>query len=281
MDTESRETDVMHGKNYSSEDPPEEIVKFDKILKVRFAGIPNSTDQADVIKDDNSSLDFKTRPSLTKDKMAKNQFGSSEKNIKYGDSSNNYVKSSPHSCQIRENEILSEPLDLLGDFVKDENNTLHAKSEAFSTKENFCIKQPDCIEKICNNNYPCERSPHKSTSNVKGSSSVSDTWSDAASPSLANQASVIKDENDVLNTKPEPSSSKGKLYKSLSGCTVVFRGNDISSVLESRNLARAFWAVMAGFGVGLLYGLFNSYTNISFYDCVCYVIFLTLYLIFF
>lgn len=281
MDTESRETDIMHGKNYSCEDPPEEIVKFDKILKVRFAGIPNSTDQGDVIKDDNCSLDFKTRPSLTKDKMAKNQFSCIEKDIEYGDSSNNFVKSSPHSCLIRENKILSEPFDLFGDFVKDENNTLHAKSEPFSTKEKFCIKQPDCIEKICNNNYPCERSPHNTASNVKGTSSASDTWPDAASPSSANQTSVIKDENGTLNTKPEPSSSKGKLYKSLSGCSVVFRGNDISSVLESRNLARAFWAVMAGFGVGLLYGLFNSYTNVSFYDCVCYVICLTLYLILF
>lgn len=267
----------MQRKNYSCEDPPEGTVKIDKTLKVRFA------DQADVVKDDNCPSDFKTRPSLTKGKTSKNQFGCIEKDTEYGDCSNNYIKSSPHSCVIRENEIssLSEPCNLAGDVVTDENYTLDAKSEPSSTKEKFLIKQPDSIENTCNSNYPWERSPHNSAFNVKGTSSASDNWLDAASAYSANQAGVNKDENDTLDIKPEPSSTKGNLFKTQSGCTNVVRGNNISPLLESRNLARAFWAVMAGFGVGLFYGFFNSYTNISFYDCVCYVICLTLYLIFF
>lgn len=280
METENRVTDIMQRKNYSCENPPEETVKIDKTLKVRFA------DQAGVVKNDNCPSDFKTRPSLTKGKTSKNQFGCIEKDTEYGDCSNNYIKSSPHSCVIRENEISSssEPCNLAGDVVIDENYTLDAKSEPSSTKEKFLIKQPDCIEKTCNSNYPWERLPHNSAFNVKGTSlasSASDTWPDAASAYLANQAVVTKDENDTLDIKSEPSSTKGKLSKTQSGCAVVSRGNDISSLFESRNFVRAFWAVMAGFGVGLFYGLFNSYTNISFYDCVCYVICLTLYLIFF
>ena len=141
------------------------------------------------------------------------------------------------------------------DLVKDENCTLEDISRPSSNEENVKLEYKSCRVKF------------------------------SAKAHATDQGDVAESENSILNDISYPSSVKKNFadIKIDNADNSVIRNED-SLRFELREFARNCLAFMAGFCVGLVYGIFNSYTDASMSDLyvsIYFVIYLILYLVFF
>lgn len=211
-----------------------------------------------------------------------------------------------------------------GDVVKNEKCRLYITSNPSSTEENFIGRNIVCIKNIPGNeagsrsevleiakkpstaedSLNCKQNNQIDAEKAEADFMQKDTLKDLSQEIAINQKigkqvklsdkpcettqENIKDKNCELRITSSPSSSEEKFLD----CNYECSENSLDSLphnearlrFEFHNLARNCLAFMLGFCIGLIYGLFSSYTNASIADLYVstyFVVYLVLYLMFF